>query len=257
MARPASAFSFQLPRLSRGVGLLLWTTFLTSLVVGTLNAWGPANVADALVRNLFLFPGSWRLWTLVTFVFPVLDPITLIFTCLMLFWFGADLESIWGRKRMWAHYLASVGLGGAAVSLLGLLLPRVASHPFSGGWVTVMPLLMGVAMALPDRPMNFFMLPPFRARLLVPITTGVLVLQALMSGAVVPLLAAFSVQMAGVALSGARLGLPDPSKLRLRIRVWWFARQMKGKLRVVPGIPKDEDLPKPRSGSKGSDNYLH
>ena len=259
MARSRSVFSFQAPRFSPGVSVLFWLTAITSVVVGAIRSWGPASLGDWLLRALTFIPGEWHPWTWVTFLFLDLDPLSLIFTCLMIFWFGADLESTWGRRRMLTHYFASILLGAAALSLLGLALPRLAATPFGGGWMTVMPLLMGLALALPDRQMNFFLMPPFNARLLVPIVTGVLVLMAIMTGSVIPLLGPFFMQMAAVALATRKLALrlPQPSKLWLRVRVWWFARQMKGKLHVVPGLPKDDELGKPRSGSRGSDNYLH
>ena len=250
-----------MPRLRPGVKVLLVATAAASIGLGGLLAWGPAETGTAAAQALLLQPATlWRghLWKLFTFSFPVLDPITLVFTGLWIWWMGSDLEEQWGRRRMLLHYFASTALGALGAGLLGLLVPQVAVHVYSGGWTTVMPLLMGFALALPDRPFAVFLVPPFRARLLVPITLGIMVLVGLMTGSVVALVVPLFTQLAAVALAGRRFPLPRPGKLWLRVRVWWFERQMRGRnLRVVPGLPKDEELPKPRSGSRGSDNYLH
>jgi membrane associated rhomboid family serine protease len=240
-----------------GVRLLLWSTIGVSLAIAGAGAFG-LGATEALLRKAFVNqPLSPRVWTLATYAFYNADPLGLVFNCIWIVWLGNDLGSRWGQRRMLMHYFLSVGLGGAGVSLLALVAPSVVPGALIGGWSTIMPLLMGYALVLPDRPMNLFMVPPFAARLLVPIATGLMALNALYEKSVRGVLTALFVQLAAVALVRPKLTLPDPSKLWLRVRVWWFARQMKGKLRVVPGLPKDEDLPKPRSGSRGSDNYLH
>lgn len=258
---PTSAFSFNVPRLRPGVKFLIAVTAAASIGLSALLAWGPAEVGEAAARALLFQPATlWRghLWKLLIYSFPILDPITLLFTGLWLWMLGSDLEEQWGRRRMLVHYFASTALGGLAAALLGLLVPRIGANTYAGGWTTVMPILMGFALALPRRDFALFLVPPFQARLLVPITTGVMLLVALMTGSVVPLVVPFFTQLAAVSLASRRLPLPDAGKLWLRVRVWWFERKMRGrKLHVVPGIPKDDELPKPRSGSRGSDHYLH
>ena len=259
--RPPSPFAFNFPRLRPGVKVLLVATAVASIGLSALLAWWPGGPGEAAAQALLLVPATiWRghLWKLFTFSFPILDPLTLLFTGLWLWMMGSDLEEQWGRRRLLLHYFASTALGALAAGLLGLLVPRIGATMYSGGWTTVMPVLMGFAMAMPDRQFAFFLVPPFQARLLVPITTGVMLLVALMTGSVVTLVVPFFTQLAAVALAASRFPLPRPGKLWLRVRVWWFERQMRGrKLRVVPGLPKDEELPKPRSGSRGSDHYLH
>jgi membrane associated rhomboid family serine protease len=243
--------------MSWGVRLLLWSTVGVSLAIAGAGAFRLGGLEELLFKAFINQPLSLRVWTLLTYAFYNADPLGLVFNCIWIVWLGADLGMRWGQQRMLTHYFLSLALGGGAVSLLALVAPSVVPSVLIGGWTTVMPLLMGYALVLPDRPMNLFLVPPFAARLLVPIATGLMALSALYDKSVRGVLTALFVQLAAVALVRAKLTLPDPSKLWLRVRVWWFARQMKGKLRVVPGIPKDEDLPKPRSGSRGSDNYLH
>lgn len=257
MARPGSAFSFQIPHLSWGVRLLLWSTVGVSLAIAGAGAFGLGGLESLLIKAFIYQPLSLRVWALATYAFYNDQALTLVFNCIWIVWLGADLGARWGQRRMITHYFLSVALGGAAASLLALVAPSVVPGALVGGWATVMPLLMGYALVLPDRPVQMLLVPPFAARLLVPIATGLIVLSALYDKSVRGVVTALLVQLAAIALARQRLALPDPSKLWLRVRVWWFARQMKGKLRVVPGLPKDEDLPKPRSGSRGSDNYLH
>jgi membrane associated rhomboid family serine protease len=257
MARPSSAFSFQLPRLSWAVKVLLWCTVGVSLAIAGAGAFGLGRLEALLFEALINQPRSLRVWTLFTYAFFNDQPLTLAFNCIWIVWLGGDLGSRWGQKRMLLHYFLSVALGGAAVTGLSLLAPSVVPPLLIGGWTTVLPLLMGYALVLPDRPVQMFLVPPFAARLLVPITTGLIALSALYDKSIRGVVTALFVQLAAVALArvklpGVRLG--DPL---LRLRVWWFHRRLKGKLRVVPGLPPDEELPKPRSGGRGSDQYLH
>ena len=259
--RPASPFAFNFPRLRPGVKFLIIVTAVASIGLSAMMSWWPGGPGEAIAQAVLFQPATlWRghVWKLFTYTFPILDPLTLIFTGLWLWMMGSDLEEQWGRRRMLTHFFASTALGGLGTALLGLAIPRIGGMLNSGGWATVMPALMGYAMALPDRQFALFLVPPFRARLLVPITTGVMLLVAVMTGSVLPLVLPFFIQLAAVALAPKRLPLPDLGRLWLRVRVWWFERKMRGrKLQVVPGIPKDEELPKPRSGSRGSDHYLH
>jgi membrane associated rhomboid family serine protease len=257
MARPSSAFSFQMPQMSWGVKLLLWCTLGVSIAIAGAGAFGLDRLEALLIQALINQPLSKRVWTLFTYAFFNDQPLSLAFNCLWIVWLGADLASRWGQRRMLLHYFLSVALGGAAVSGLALAAPSAVPSVLIGGWTTVLPLLMGYALVLPDRPVQMFLVPPFAARLLVPITTGLIALSALYDKSIRGVITALCVQLAAVALVRVRFSggrLPNPL---LRLRVWWFHRRLKGKLRVVPGLPTDEELPKPRSGGRGSDQYLH
>ena len=256
MARPSSAFSFQIPRMSWGVRLLLWSTIGVSVAIAAAGAFGLGGVEAVLFKAFINQPLSLRLWTLLTYQFYNDQALTLVFNVIWIVWLGNDLGSRWGQRRMLTHYFLSVALGGAAVSLLALLAPSVVPGALTGGWTTVMPLLMGYALVLPDRPIQMFLVPPFAARLLVPIATGLIALNALYDRSVRGVLTALLVQLASVALVRTKLSLPEPSRLWLRVRVWWFARQAKGRNLRVVRLPDDE-VGKPRSGGRGSDDYLH
>jgi hypothetical protein len=82
---------------------------------------------------------------------------------------------------------------------------------------------------------------------MLPISAGMTVLFMLMSGWVPYLPQLFGLG-AGVLFAG---GVPS-GNVFLRAKVWWIDRKLRrSRLRVIRG---DEDV---RSGSRGSDKYLH
>jgi hypothetical protein len=121
-----------------------------------------------------------------------------------------------------------------------------------------MPLLAGMALAVPGRQLQFILAPPFEARLLIPISLGIMLLVLVMGGSLSTIMPPLFVLLAAVLLAGT--SLPRPDRLWLRVRVWWIERKLRGrKLRLVrlPGDKPGDDLPGPRSGGRGSDEFLH
>jgi hypothetical protein len=96
---------------------------------------------------------------------------------------------------------------------------------------------------------------PIRARYLIHISVAMTLLFVIMTGAVVPFLTPIFGLVAGIALMSRAA---RPRQLLLRMRVWWIDRKLKArKLRVIRGLPDDDELPQRRSGSRGSDGFLH
>jgi membrane associated rhomboid family serine protease len=268
--RRSTPLLFAMPRVRPAVRWLLGLLLGLSISTAAITAWGPDWLADRIARWVFLFPGAvfhGRVVGLVTYPFLVLDPVNLIFAALWIWWLGSALESAWGTWRVLFHYFASSLLGGLFAALLAIGIPAIGARPVAGGLATGLPLLVGFALSAPDREVAFLLLPPFRARLLIPIALGFILLSTVMggsaAGAVVPL---------GVLVSAlllAQVHLPSPRRLLLRLRVLWIERRIRGrKLHLVPGLKSpdssegssegsSDDGPAPRSGGSGSDRYLH
>ena len=138
--------------------------------------------------------------------------------------------------------------------MLGLVIPSIGSTPNAGGWTSIEALAAGFALSFPTSQILLAFVLPIQARMLIPISLGVTLLYAVMTGSVLPFIVPMLALGAAILLHNFR----SPSNLWLRFRVRWIERKMRrSKLRVVPGIPSDEDLPSRRSGSRGSDNFLH
>jgi len=102
-----------------------------------------------------------EVWRLVTFAFlhstePV--PLHLFFNMLFLWWFGSDIEQLYGRKEFLAIYLTSALLGGIAYEAWGLTLVHNTLCLGASGVVSTMLILC--ALHYPRRIIHVFMMIP-------------------------------------------------------------------------------------------------
>jgi membrane associated rhomboid family serine protease len=77
---------------------------------------------------------SGQAWRLVTWGFFALQPISLIFACLVLYWFGKDLAWTWGPWRLAAFYLGMTAASGALTCLFAFGWPDLRMTPFASPW---------------------------------------------------------------------------------------------------------------------------
>ena len=97
-----------------------------------------------------LWPGGlpWATpWQLITYSFLHAGVTHLAFNMFGLWMFGADLERVWGSKRLAVVYFASVLTGGLAQLLVG----TAYGGPVVGASGGVFGLLLGYAMLFPNR----------------------------------------------------------------------------------------------------------
>ena len=98
-----------------------------------------------------LWPGGlpWATpWQLITYSFLHAGVTHLAFNMFGLWMFGADLERVWGGKRLAIAYFASVLTGGLAQLLVGA---GAYGGPVVGASGGVFGLLLGYAMLFPNR----------------------------------------------------------------------------------------------------------
>jgi membrane associated rhomboid family serine protease len=114
------------------------------LVLSIAGVAGARNGMPTLLEHgLLEVPAVWQgqVWRLVTFVLFELGPISLIFSFLVLTWFGADLVARWGTRRFLAVFFGLAAIAGAVTCLIGLgwqmvtLVPHAGSAPVLDGLV--------------------------------------------------------------------------------------------------------------------------
>lgn len=241
------------PRMMPGVRFLLIALLVFSVGVGALGSWGDgalsSRLAEALVfRPRALFSG--HVWKLFTYTLYEAQPLGLLVTGLILWMFASPLEKAWGTRRFLMFYFSTTALAGVAGALVGLAAPSVGRFANEGGTAALEALAAGFALSFASSQILLGFVLPIPARALIPLSLGITLLYVLMTGNVagyvVPVLALF----AGVWLHDLR----TPGQLFLRLRVWWISRRLRSrKLSVVKNLPVD---PRPRSGRRGSDQYL-
>jgi len=242
--------SLALPPLTKGVKWLGIATIAVSVLVPLLKNYAGIGLEAfvALVPDLLRHRGL--IWTPFTYLFLEREPLSLVFSLLGLWFIGSMLEQRWGTRRFVVFYFATSVFAALATTLLSFVVPAAGAFPYAGNWPALEAMVAATAVQLPD--VQFFMYLFFvRAKWMLPISAGMILLYVIMGGPVPYLPVIFGLG-AGVVLAG---GIRTPKQLALRARVWLIDRRMrKSNLRVVRG-PED-DLFGGR-GKSGSDKYLH
>jgi membrane associated rhomboid family serine protease len=130
----------------------------------------PGRIGDVVTgvgaMNPVLAFGHLQLWRLVTYMFlHSRDMIFhILFNMLSLYWFGVELEDIWGRRKFLFFYFVC-GVGSGLFTLFYLLVnPYVIVIGASGA---VLGLLTAYAFYYPQRQVLIFGIFPMRMRTLV------------------------------------------------------------------------------------------
>jgi membrane associated rhomboid family serine protease len=143
---------------------------------------------DVLLRSVFPLPlwfalwpvgsGQFMPWQLVSYAFLHGDVLHLFFNMLGLWMFGAELERLWGARRLGVFLLASV-LAAALCQLLVNAL-RHSYMPTVGASGGLYGLLLAYGMLFPNRTiMPLFPPIPMKARTFVMVFGGLELLQGL------------------------------------------------------------------------------
>jgi membrane associated rhomboid family serine protease len=158
VARDSSFSDSTFRRVPPAVLWLILVTLAASLAGHWLAPYG------ILIPRLFW---SGQVWRLVTWVFFEGAPLKLVFQCLMLYWFGRDLETRWGTRGLIAVYLGFAAATGAATCLVALASPTVMSIGYSGGWALGEALTIAWALFFPDRDVFLLLILRMRGRVLI------------------------------------------------------------------------------------------
>jgi membrane associated rhomboid family serine protease len=158
--------SVQIPRV---ITALIAVTAVISIVSAIALRHGETRPID---YGLMLPSAVWhgQVWRLATWVFYELDPVSLVFACLTLFWFGRDLLAAWGERRFLAVYFGLAIAAAAVTCLVGLLWPAVAQIPRGGSWPAQTGLIVAWGALHPDRQLLLYFVVRVTGRQLVWIT---------------------------------------------------------------------------------------
>ena len=237
MARLNRTFEILGQRFPVASSALVAAVFVTSLLGANVR-----GVADAAVLHPALVAAG-QAWRLLTWPLVALDPLGLIFACLVLMWLGRDLCYAWGPLR----YLA-VGAGltlatGAIVTAAGLLLEVVGRGFFLGPWALVDALIVAWAMLFPYRQVLVMFVLPLGGRQLIWGTVAITAVFGLMRGpsgllGVLPHFVAMA--LAALYMRGRSL-----ETAWLRVRYWFLSLRLgrrRSRFKVVEG--RDQEPPR-------------
>ncbi|MCO5171687.1 MAG: rhomboid family intramembrane serine protease [Planctomycetes bacterium] len=196
---------------------------------------------------------SGRVWTLVTYAFSHREPWHLFWNMLFLYWFGGDLEAVWGKRNLWAIYL--VGAVGGAAAQVAFNLHQGTARPMLGASASVMAIVVATTLMFPTRRLMIWGVIP----------TPMWVLAALyllvdVFGLAREMTGAFSrvghAGHLGGAVAGAlfqvldlrpfRRGQPAPRGRQSAGPLTWLATAWRRRrLRVLPPLPREERAVEP------------
>jgi membrane associated rhomboid family serine protease len=122
-------------------------------------------------------------WQLLTYAF-LHDPANLLhilFNMLFLFWFGREIEVVWGARRFLAFYLTAAVFAASAFAAIHYFIWPLKG-PCVGASGAVMALVMAYGLRWPNRTLLFMFLFPMRVWTFVLIAIGIETLSLLQTG---------------------------------------------------------------------------
>jgi len=167
-------------RVPWGVGLLLAVTIVVSLTaaLGSRHVLPLFDLGALVAARVF----QGELWRLVTWAVMEPSPISLIFGCLFLYWFGRDLAGAWGSRRFLAVYFG-VGLVAAiGTCVIAVWDKAVRPYPYVGSWPLVEAMTVAWGLWFPDRIIRIYFVIPIRGYVLAWLTVALTVVYAIYAG---------------------------------------------------------------------------
>lgn len=196
---------------------------------------------DGLGEYLRLVPGLVRhgfLWQPLSYAFIADSPMSVIFGALILWQLGGALEQTWGTRRMTAFALGTTVLAGVVTVLLALVVHRLLSVPFSGGFVMGSALWVAYGLSFGRRQTNFWGL-PVSGNVFALIGVGFVFLTGAFQGFVyvVP-------EAVALLLTWAYLRLGGPASWILRLQGWRLQRQLRTRSKHLTLVSPDRNTPR-------------
>ena len=141
----------------------------------------------AQIPQLLLLMGQWLAlhpalsgfwpWQVLTYSFVHVNVMNWLFNMMLLYYFGSELEGIWGERRF-IQFVAASALTGAVVYLLLSLLPPLLgwlmpTNPMIDSSTIGLGLLVATGILFPHRPIRLFFVLDVTQRVAVWIFVGI------------------------------------------------------------------------------------
>jgi membrane associated rhomboid family serine protease len=167
-------------RIPWAVGLLLAITVGLSL----LTAFGDRHAGSIFELTALVPDAVWRgqVWRLATWAFIEPSPLSLIFGCLFLYWFGGDLAREWGSPRFLRVFAGIVLTSAIATCLIARIDHGVLGSMYLGGWATGVALTVAWGLWFPDRVIRIYFVIPIRGYVIAWLTIAGTIVFAVYSG---------------------------------------------------------------------------
>lgn len=167
-------------RIAGGVGLVLVLTIAISLVVAfgsrhTVSLFELAQLAPDLVLR-------GQVWRLVTWTFVELSPLSLLFSCVVLYFFGRDLGEEWGSLRFLRVYGATTLIASIGTCLVALVDRDALHRTFIGSWPLACAMTVAWGLWFPDREIRIWFVIPLKGIVLAWLTVALTVASAIYFG---------------------------------------------------------------------------
>jgi membrane associated rhomboid family serine protease len=123
-----------------------------------------------------------EIWRLLSWSTLALDPLGLLFGCLVLYFFGPDLLRRWGARRFFLNFFGGAAVVGATTCLIGRYLSlEVYAGQYQGLWAMEDAMIIAWATLFSDRQILLFFALPTSGRNLIVLTIAITVVMAAMS----------------------------------------------------------------------------
>jgi membrane associated rhomboid family serine protease len=177
--RSFDRFSFG-GRVPGAIGLLLSVTLASSLLVafGSRHT-SPLFELGALVPG-HVFRGE--VWRLVTWVFIEPSAMTLIFSCLVIYWFGRPLAEEWGSRHFLQVYAGVAAFTAVNTCVLALVDRDIVPYPFLGAWPMAEAITVAWGLWFPTREIRIYFIIPVKGVVLAWGTVAVTIIYAVYAG---------------------------------------------------------------------------
>jgi membrane associated rhomboid family serine protease len=184
-----------------------------------------ALIPAEVVKSLFI-------WQLATYMFLHGGILHLVFNMLAVWWFGRDLEDVWGTRAFLRFYFLSGSLAGACVVLADYLFGN-PTIPMIGSSGAVYGILAATAALWPDRELLFYFLFPLKIKYFVLIVAAITFFQSFGAGGGVANIALLSGFVFGYVLvkmprkRGVSLGSSMSGSVKEAYKNWKLQRAKK------------------------------
>ena len=158
-------FSFRPRIFTEEIKILIWVNIIIFLL--KIISQNPATPFFNPIVDLFGLSSStvWpRIWQPFTYLFIHKDFLHVFFNMFVLWMFGSELESIWGRKAFLRYYFTTGVSAGFVWLMLNL---SNANHTLAGASGAVYGILLAFGMMFPNRTVYLYFLFPIKVKYLV------------------------------------------------------------------------------------------